>query len=167
MDGEITITAPESRCTGHCCRRFVLGGDPAPAQLRLLAVRMARYLTRAAAFGPPESVEGETGARDILQIASMVRPLGPSFERTDAADLAPCAKGMRSRWEAARGRPLPLVVWTRHWYTCRHWDEATGDCGIYETRPLMCRNHGVTYRCDTPQCTRRVSSTGAPSQVSP
>lgn len=143
--------------------RFVLGGALTPAQLRLFAVRAARYLTRVAALGPPASVANETGARDVLQVASMVRPLGPTFERTDAADLAPCARGMRSRWETARGRSLPTLIWTRHWYTCRHWDEATGDCGIYETRPLMCRNHGTTYRCDAPQCTRGASSAPSPT----
>ncbi len=38
-------------------------------------------------------------------------------------------------------------------YTCRHWDEDTGLCGIYEDRPNMCRDfpygkvctHGCGY----------------------
>lgn len=26
-------------------------------------------------------------------------------------------------------------------YTCKHFDTATRDCGIYETRPSMCRRY--------------------------
>lgn len=32
-------------------------------------------------------------------------------------------------------------------YKCRHWDEITGLCGIYEDRPDMCRNFPYLGAC--------------------
>jgi Fe-S-cluster containining protein len=32
-------------------------------------------------------------------------------------------------------------------YKCRHWDEVTGLCGIYEDRPQMCRDYPYTQPC--------------------
>lgn len=28
-------------------------------------------------------------------------------------------------------------------YTCKHWDETSGRCEAYESRPQMCRTYGV------------------------
>lgn len=36
-------------------------------------------------------------------------------------------------------------------WTCRHFDGR--DCTAYEQRPQVCRDHGVTYACHTPNCT--------------
>jgi Fe-S-cluster containining protein len=34
------------------------------------------------------------------------------------------------------------------WYTCRHWDEATRLCTIYEERPEMCRDYPYDAECE-------------------
>lgn len=37
-------------------------------------------------------------------------------------------------------------------YTCRHWDEDTGLCGVYEDRPRMCRDYPYARACDHDDC---------------
>lgn len=32
-------------------------------------------------------------------------------------------------------------------YTCRHWDEETMLCGVYEDRPRMCRDYPYAAKC--------------------
>lgn len=32
-------------------------------------------------------------------------------------------------------------------YTCRHWDEETMLCGVYEDRPRMCRDYPYAGKC--------------------
>ena len=34
-----------------------------------------------------------------------------------------------------------------HLYTCRHWDDRTRLCGIYERRPAMCRDYPYAESC--------------------
>lgn len=45
----------------------------------------------------------------------------------------------------------------REFFTCRHLDASTGDCGVYEQRPTLCREHPFYGRsegtCHTPGCT--------------
>lgn len=38
-------------------------------------------------------------------------------------------------------------------FTCRHWDAETKLCGIYETRPQICRDFPDEDGCDNPGCT--------------
>jgi Fe-S-cluster containining protein len=57
-------------------------------------------------------------------------------------------------------RPLPTIPVIagneRATFTCRHWDEKTRLCGIYEQRPDMCRrypygspcSHGCSYQIE-------------------
>ncbi len=40
-----------------------------------------------------------------------------------------------------------------HEYTCRHFDKVNKLCTVYDKRPQMCRQHGVSYPCDTQGCT--------------
>jgi Fe-S-cluster containining protein len=43
------------------------------------------------------------------------------------------------------------------WYACRHFDEKTGDCTVYDQRPKMCSEY--PYRggtCGAAGCTRKV-----------
>ena len=37
-------------------------------------------------------------------------------------------------------------------FTCRHLDELTGDCLIYESRPGMCRDYPYSRPCGYPGC---------------
>lgn len=41
----------------------------------------------------------------------------------------------------------------KHNYTCKHFDKETRNCGIYEHRPLMCREYPNGYRCRYKGCT--------------
>lgn len=42
-----------------------------------------------------------------------------------------------------------------HLYTCKHHDEKTGNCSIYEHRPQMCRDYPYGYACTFKDCTMR------------
>jgi len=39
-----------------------------------------------------------------------------------------------------------------NWCTCRHLTEG-GNCGIYQTRPNMCRTYPGAAQCELPECT--------------
>lgn len=44
------------------------------------------------------------------------------------------------------------------YYTCKHYDVATGNCGAYEERPAMCRDYpsyGCAHACETVGCTAK------------
>lgn len=45
--------------------------------------------------------------------------------------------------------------------TCKHWDEATGNCGIYATRPSMCRDYPYGEPCKYKECAWDVGKAGA------
>ena len=50
--------------------------------------------------------------------------------------------------------PWPNIHASQAHFTCRHFD---GDnCGIYESRPKLCRRYGVMTRCEYEGCTMRV-----------
>jgi Fe-S-cluster containining protein len=72
------------------------------------------------------------------QILNMIEPL--TF---DAA---------AERWEAIWHEPLREGLLREdgagHLYTCRHWDERSGLCGIYESRPSMCSTYPYDRACD-------------------
>lgn len=40
-----------------------------------------------------------------------------------------------------------------HYYTCKHHDTKTGNCGIYERRPAMCRDYPYGRSCHYTACT--------------
>lgn len=47
------------------------------------------------------------------------------------------------------GDPSSHFPWSDrgHNFTCRHWDESTRLCGIYEDRPKMCRRFPYGKKC--------------------
>lgn len=140
------MSATAGRCAGHCCVRFTLGNALSPATLRMVAERSDRLLRRGG-LHPSD----ERAALDMVQIAAMVRYQSSEY-LSSATDAPPCVVGMQTRWAGLRRRPWPHRSATRHWFTCTHYDAASGDCAAYEQRPDMCRRHGVTYRCDHPGC---------------
>ena len=77
--------------------------------------------------------------RDAAQIAEMVIPLTPKEANERQVQFG--GEDGKFRW-ADRG----------HHFTCRHWDEETRLCGIYEDRPEMCRGFpygkGCGYGCE-------------------
>lgn len=42
---------------------------------------------------------------------------------------------------------------TRFYFTCRHLDQGSGDCKIYELRPRMCRDYPYGKACIVEGCT--------------
>jgi Fe-S-cluster containining protein len=41
----------------------------------------------------------------------------------------------------------------RHWYSCVHYDEDSGDCTNHEDRPQLCRGYPYGRACEEPECT--------------
>lgn len=107
-----------ARCSGHCCRSFVL--PHSPNELR-------------EGFAHWESI-GRPPGHDIEIITPMVVHLG-------LFDVSPTT-GLK-------------LVEPSHFYTCRHFEAATGDCGIYASRPRMCREYPYGDNCENPDCTMR------------
>jgi uncharacterized protein len=54
---------------------------------------------------------------------------------------------------SAMVRPLEIDPDGGWWYTCRHL-QPNGDCGIYESRPLMCSDYPYNGgKCEFEGCT--------------
>jgi Fe-S-cluster containining protein len=90
-------TTETDRCSGECCRKFVL--SVSYERLNRLAVQ-----------------EDE----EAVQVLDMLIPLG----------VSPTIHGEM-----------------REHFTCRHV-QANGDCGIYETRPALCRRYPYGAECE-------------------
>lgn len=106
-------------CTGKCCAVF-------------------NYTT------PPEKLlersEGQDGFwpdQDRF-LADMLVALTPdeAVERAERFNVTP-PEGFDLREWAEYGPS----------YTCRHWDEETGLCGVYEDRPEMCKEYPYAGKC--------------------
>lgn len=83
----------------------------------------------------PEEIDTflRTKAWDGVQIADMVIPLRPLV----AGTVLP------------NGDTVPEGFIGSGWiFTCKHFDPATNNCGIYETRPRMCRSFPYGSRCE-------------------
>lgn len=46
------------------------------------------------------------------------------------------------------GVDLPVHADDGPFFRCRHWDETTRLCGIYDTRPAMCRDYPYGQPCE-------------------
>lgn len=75
------------------------------------------------------------------QVAGMAMYVGK------ASDLA------RARPSAHTSAGCLGVGGGEHYYTCRNYDWESGNCGIYEQRPDMCRDYPYGGRCRYPGCT--------------
>lgn len=87
---------------------------------------------------PPETLAKRTDDADALFLADMLVPL-----TTDEA-LA-----RAERFGVTPPAGIDLVRWATQSdiYTCRHWDEETKLCGVYEERPMMCRGYPYVGKC--------------------
>lgn len=111
-----------STCTGKCCAVF--NYPTPPDELR------ARWAKR------PTT---DRRCYDDLLIASMLIELSPidALARAEKFDITPPEGYTLETW--AENTPAM--------YTCRHWDEDTRLCGIYEDRPKMCRDYPYDNPC--------------------
>jgi Fe-S-cluster containining protein len=130
-----------SRCTGDCCRAFVLNASP--EELRTWS---AAHLRSALAAGRP-LIHSE---REQWFIATMLIPLDLENLPEDAVK----AMGPKAVEEARAGNHVL--------YTCKHLNRETGDCSVYDDRPNMCRiypDNGFAPHggCGFPNCTASCS----------
>ena len=117
------------RCSGHCCKVFPLGSDPDKRPAGFSPDELAEIF-RAQTEGREPKGNGGRTINDLEIIYPMLRYLGESAERIDGEKVEP-----------------PI-----HVYRCAHLQES-GDCGIYETRPEMCREYPYGRPCNQPDCT--------------
>lgn len=141
----------EGRCTGHCCHSFSINMSP------------AELLAEAAKPDTDEHKEKDANLLATMliyhgQFATnpLMKVKGESWSRKALAIGLKAEEEVRPRdqlMETNAGSRSFLDTRGSHWYGCRHI-QLDGNCGIYETRPDMCRkypNHGM--ECQFEECT--------------
>jgi Fe-S-cluster containining protein len=123
------------RCTGHCCRGFVLGG------LTLKDIkenhRRSRISGEMEGIWPQKLEDGRYLHGPIDEIGVIVDML---FE-VDKVDAAEPMSWVDRRHNAQR-------------FSCRH---LKGDrCAIYDRRPHLCRAYPNGRACEYRHCTREI-----------
>ncbi len=126
------------RCSGHCCKTFSLpiSPDQIKTYKRFVAAGKKRFL-----FDDGRRAKHYTPVDEIAKIIDMV-----IFKRVSQYDSA-TKKSVNKHNNVGRKHPRIYE------YTCKNWDQATGNCMDYENRPEMCRNHGVNS-CGYTLCTK-------------
>ncbi len=119
------------RCEGHCCRAFFLAQTP--AVLRALA-----------------DDASPIDAAELRQIADMIVPIREVWggDPSPMDDRFHTYESFNAIGKRDMGHP-PIGAL----YTCRNFDERSGQCTSYETRPGMCRDFPYTHRCPFRGCT--------------
>lgn len=135
------------RCLGDCCVHLSFGSGGrhwSPDQLARVVEVARTYLREGLEKAHELSQELDVPIADpeVIRVAGMMRYLGTT------------PRGFQT--PRYLGPQRAEVV---HHYTCRHL-KACGDCGIYEDRPRLCRNHGTRYPCDQRFCPSRPLLTG-------
>ena len=62
--------------------------------------------------------------------------------------------GFRLPWKIGR---------THRYFTCRHWDESSRLCTVYDDRPRMCSSYPYGSTCDHPDCCQRGEPLATPA----
>jgi Fe-S-cluster containining protein len=127
------------RCTGHCCKEFVLSSSYENVRRSYEAHQRGedKYL----------SVESE---KEIAKAGGNYDvPSWMTYHSPDIATVFPMLVplGIRTH-DRETGRELsrPSEI-----FTCRHL-QTNGDCGIYEKRPDMCSSYPGKYGCHFSEC---------------
>ena len=114
-------------------------GQHTPGSMAIMGARARRWVLR----------HGATRyLQDLLQITSMVVPLGPSTYQ-----IPPCLVAIDQARRRRRGRPEIAYTEIQQRFTCRWHDPESGDCTIYSARPGMCRDYPYGQPCLAPGCT--------------
>ena len=133
------------RCSGHCCACFYLPYSP-----DALEAAYMRWVKLHGKPGPDQVPVSMSNGLDAFNGASAsllidIHLIYPMLIYLGEGDrLMP--KQIREV-TTERGEE-------RHYYSCVHWDQRTGNCQIYEHRPQMCREY--PYRdngCNYAGCT--------------
>lgn len=122
------------RCTGHCCESFSF----------MAPDKFAAY------------VEEHPDSAEALTIDAMLIYLGEFDANPVHADTVP-----RPEWDPnANNIVISEIAPDRaHFYTCRHFDRDSGNCGNYEGRPSMCRRYPYTT-CNFAGCSWQAARDG-------
>ncbi len=130
------------RCAGHCCRDFTLPESPEEMKARKAAsLKEHRKWVRRFSSSAERTAENIKWLKsDISIVPEMVIYLG-EFNCDVNGNL---------------------VREQLHHYTCKNFDEVSGDCKIYEYRPQMCSKFPYGYKCWYKNCQRIVA---APKEV--
>ena len=121
-----------TRCTGHCCRAFILGAMT-PEELAKLEANFWRREGVCDAFG---WICGDRGLRTIEDIGWWL----PWIKHLGKFDDNPTKTTSKK------------TVDGHDYYTCTQLS-AEGDCKAYEHRPHFCRSYGIECACTFPGCT--------------
>lgn len=83
--------------------------------------------------------ESLNGYPDDKMLSEMLVRLTPkeAIERAEKFGVVPPRGMTREQWAEKTG---PV-------YTCKHWDEETRLCTVYDKRPQMCRDYPYGKRC--------------------
>lgn len=166
------------RCTGHCCRAFSLPYSPSELtemvrhEIACTNYEMQRSDIMVALLKTEETVipklleDGKTiSAEELerLREETINEQLGPdprftadAFGNRRALQVLQIADMVE--YLGWRESPLPLAAWvadpqrSAHYYRCKNLT-AEGNCGIYETRPMMCSGFPYGRPCSYAQCT--------------
>lgn len=83
----------------------------------------------------------------------------PMAKVEDIKDIVQDAKYIRDmliklplQTHGSDGEPTPVEAQDHYW-TCKHFDETSGDCTAYESRPAMCKDYPYGLPCRTKGCT--------------
>ena len=133
------------RCTGHCCKAFILRWMNPDEILEEKAKAEELLLIDS----------NDSHAKQMLMLCDMLIPLGNDVEKLpeDSKKVVPLSNFGHGRLDE-RG----------HYYTCKHHDKATGNCMNYANRPVgMCVKYPSPAEeqwngaCLNRGCTRRNS----------
>jgi Fe-S-cluster containining protein len=114
-----------SRCSGDCCKAFVLGNG----QVNIKVLKDNIEHIKSGKKGQDKNGYGHI--QDVKVLASMLVSLGKFTKH-----------------------PLTGAKYSipKELFTCKHLQD-NGDCGIYESRPNMCRDYPHGKPCEYPGCT--------------
>lgn len=131
-----------ARCTGHCCRAIGVGSSPEQLNEAQLLMQLETEMDRDSQarklldlYVTDQGHTHESWVAEVLMVTTMLVPMG-----------------IQSRKNPVTGTQGTM---DRHWYTCVYFDEDSGDCTVYEDRPLLCRNYPYGGACDEPDCTAK------------
>ncbi len=133
----------EGACSGECCRLMTLSASP---EIVALLAAGTRYQERIAAS---HRLSAEWHDSKLLPVPNVrANPDAVFVERHWIPVRLSFHDGISGRLR--RRSPEPEMQ-----YRCAQWDGTTKRCRDYESRPDLCRTHGVENRCEGKGCTLR------------
>lgn len=152
----------EHKCGGACCRRFVLGGNPSPNEIKEKYLAWC-YQTRDASSETLSKLSEVS--RTLLSSTSRsvripidIHLVYPMLIYLGEHDWDPCDPKKHHA-----GKKI-------HHYGCKHFDTKTNLCTIYDIRPMMCKTYPGDNPCLFPGCKipgnkERLKKLRSPSKV--